>query len=98
VDAAGAGSYACMLSAQPMPGSDCGFVQTASSYVIVPPWPSQITPEEKKHYSAAFSMLGGGCGTSSLVVPLSILEKAMPTPSMTASRTAQPMAPLRADL
>uniref|UniRef100_A0A1Y1KW08 Uncharacterized protein n=1 Tax=Photinus pyralis TaxID=7054 RepID=A0A1Y1KW08_PHOPY len=50
------------------------------------------------HYKLAFSMLGGGCGISSFVPPDNILEKAMPTPSMTASRTAQPMALLRAAL
>jgi hypothetical protein len=39
--------------------------------------------------------LGGGGGISSLVFSAIILWKPIPTPSMTASRTAQPMAPLR---
>lgn len=39
--------------------------------------------------------LGGGGGISSLVFSAIILWKPIPTPSMTASRTAQPIAPLR---
>ena len=40
----------------------------------------------------------GGKGVSSFVEPAIIFCMAMPTPSMTASSTAQPIAPLRAAL
>ena len=63
--------------------------------------PPECRGEERRRVYAvagrrpSLPSLGGGGGISSFVFSAIILWKPMPTPSMTASRTAQPMAPLR---
>lgn len=52
-------------------------------------------PVQPRSAHMGCSALGGGGGTSSFVLPAIILPRPIPTPSMTARRTAQPMAPLR---
>jgi hypothetical protein len=59
---------------------------------------SQVIFSSLASYRAWISEFGGGWGISSLVDPAIIFPKAIPTPSMTARRTAQPMALFRAAL